>query len=266
MTTTRAAAEPRSPSAALSGRSLYVYGIVDRPSHPALIAAAAGGAGLDVTGAGRVAAVHADIDPDALRVIEPEVREGTRLAELARNHDDVVSALARAGAVLPMRLGTVVADRDLLAGLLADAHACIADALDGVRGCSEWQLRIDPTSCADEDRRVPAQGRPGSGAAYLRARRDERRRVSAADHRLGDALDALDEALSFFSTAVRGALTVHHPASRAYLVPNSVQESFVAAADDGLTRLGQLRCTARLLGPRPAYSFADVRLGSVDSD
>ena len=55
--------------------------------------------------------MHSAIDPDELADLDLDLDEGSRLADLVRRHDEVVMALALAGPVLPMRLGTVLPDR-----------------------------------------------------------------------------------------------------------------------------------------------------------
>src|SRR5436305_328042 len=92
----------------------------------------------------RIAAVHTEMAPGDLSGIDAELVEGSRLAELARRHDAVVTALGCLGAVLPVRLGTLLPERAALATLLQDGHTGLADALDNVRGCAEWQVRVAP--------------------------------------------------------------------------------------------------------------------------
>jgi Gas vesicle synthesis protein GvpL/GvpF len=261
-----ATAEDTAPTA-LSPGCLYIYGIVDRLIHPGLLVGATRGAELHITGAGRVAAVHSAIDPDELAELEPELGEGTRLAELVRRHDEVVMALALGGAVLPVRLGTLLPDRSALSRLLEDGHDMIAEALDRVRGRGEWQLRIT-CSAAEDEPAGPIPAAPsgsGAGTAYLLARREERRRVDQHRERVLAAIDALDDSLSFFADDAAGpgftgsGLSV----SRTYLVSHLLQESFIAAGEDGIAALLKFGCEAKLRGPLPAYSFADIRLGSL---
>lgn len=241
-------------------RYLYLYGIVDRLIHPGLLAGAARGGQLDVTAAGRIAAVHTEIDAGELAELEPDIREGSRLADLARRHDEVVTALALAGPVLPMRLGTVLADRAALGGLLESTHAGLTEALDRLRGRAEWRVRVTGAGNPGDQ---PAES-AASGTAYLFARRAARRR--ADDQRA--AIAALDEALTSLADATAGPrLAAAGPSpARSYLVPGSIQEAFVAVAEEGVARLAEVGGTALLLGPSPAYSFADLQLGRLDDD
>jgi hypothetical protein len=238
---------------------LYLYGIVDRAIHPALIAGAIrDGRTLDTTGAGRVAAVHADIDPDELAGLEPDLTDGSALAALACHHDEVVTALALTGAVLPVRMGTLLPDRDALVALIEDDQAGLADALDRVRGRAEWRARVVATGDA-EDTRGSSVPREDSGTAYLLGRRAERQK--AGERRA--ALAAVDEALAFHADAAAGPLlaSAARATARAFLVGETMQDDFVAAAEDAIPLLARFGCALELRGPLPAYSFADLELG-----
>lgn len=244
-----------------STRCLYVYGLIDRPILPEMLVGATRGSELSTTAVGRVAAVHTEADPHEFDGLAAEVVEGSRLAGLARHHDEVVTALALAGPVLPMRLGTLVPDEESLARLLRNAHAAIADALERVRGRAEWELRV--ARPADGGREPGAAAQPrGSGMAYLQSRRAARDRGAAVDA----AVQALDEALSFWADAAAGSPMAHPPAARVYLVDDSAHPDFAVAGRQGIAELAALGCAAELRGPRPPYSFADVQLGGVDHE
>jgi Gas vesicle synthesis protein GvpL/GvpF len=253
--------QTRAAPLAESTRCLYVYGLIDRVVSAEMLFGATRGTELTTTAVGRVAAVHTDADPREFDGLAAEVREGSRLAELARHHDEVVTALALAGPVLPMRLGTLVPDEQLLARLLEDAHTAIVDGLERVRGRAEWELRV--ARPADGGREPGAAAQPrGSGTAYLQSRRAARDRGAAADA----AVQALDEALSFWADAAAGSPMAHPPVARVYLVGDSAHPDFLAAGRQGIAELAALGCTAELRGPRPAYSFADVQLGGAEDD
>lgn len=240
---------------------LYLYGIVDGLIHRGLLVGAARGGELDITGVGRVAAVHSTVDSHDFRELQPDLEEGTQFAELVRRHDEVITALALAGPVLPARLGTLLCDRETLTRLLEDGHAGLADALDRVRGRAEWRLHVRCASADEADADVAAAR---TGTAYLLARRDARGKTERRRAHLHTAIDSLDEALTVFADEATGLqLSISgSSASRIYLVPESSQQSFVAAVEHGATELGRTGCSVRLIGPLPAYSFADLELGS----
>jgi hypothetical protein len=241
---------------------LYLYGIVDRQIHEGLLVGAARGAELEVTGAGRVAAVHSTVDSRELRDVQPELTEGTPFAELVRRHDEVITALALAGPVLPARFGTLLSDRGALTELLEAGHTSLADALDRVRGHAEWRLAVRCEQSREPA--VDAATAAPSGTAYLHARRAARNQAERHRDVMRTAIESLDEALTFFAdeaTTLRIGSS-GGSASRAYLVPESAQQLFIAAAEQGATELDQVGCIARVIGPMPAYSFADIELGS----
>lgn len=239
---------------------LYLYGIVDRAIDGGLLVGAARGAELELTGVGRVAAVHSTVDSGDFTDLQPGLQEDTPFARLVRRHDEVITALALAGPVLPARLATLLSDRAAVTRLLEEGEAALADALDRVRDRAEWRLDVREQG---GEARADAGIDTSSGTAYLRARRDaraatERRRddVRTAIESLDQVLTSLADQATRLQTSVSGS-----SASRAYLVPASRQQHFVAAAEHGTAELERAGCTARVIGPLPAYSFADIELG-----
>lgn len=241
------------------GECFYLYGMVDGLIHRGLLIGAARGAELDLTVVGRVAAVHSTVDPHDFADLQPELEEGSRFAELVRRHDEVVTALALAGPVLPARLGTLLPNRASITQLLEQGHASLADALDRIRGHAEWRLDVRCTRSAESA--APEQL---SGTAYLQTRRAAREHTEQQRALLRTAIESLDEALTFFADDATGLQLGNSglSARRAYLVPDSVQQSFVAAAEQGTAHLDRNGCSVRVIGPLPAYSFADLQLGS----
>jgi Gas vesicle synthesis protein GvpL/GvpF len=238
---------------------LYLYGMVDGLIDRGLLIGAERGPELDLTCVGRVAAVHSTVDSRDFADLQPELDEGSRFAELVRQHDEVVTALALAGPVLPARLGTLLPSRDAVTRLLEGGHASLADALDRIRGHAEWRLDVQ---CAQSTEVATAE--VASGTAYLQARRAARDNTEKLRAQLRNAIESLDEALTFFADeATRLQIgNTGLSARRAYLVPDSVQQSFVAAVEQGAADLDGNGCSVRVIGPLPAYSFADLELGS----
>lgn len=251
--------------AGLPERCLYVYGLVSASIEPSVLVEAAPGGELESTSVGRVAAVHSWIDPAQLQDIEPDIDEGSRLVDLVRHHDEVVAALASAGPVLPVRLGTLLPDVDSLRHILTGGEDDIVEALERVRDRSEWDLRVSMPQLDAESTETTDHA---SGAAYLLGRRDARRRAAELRHEVAAAITALDACLADFTEAVAGAeMSGSSDAlSRAYLVSDAVQEQFAAAAQEGIAEVERLGCGAVLRGPLPAYSFADVRLEAYHND
>src|SRR5215475_12341801 len=197
---------------------LSVYGVVDRSFPPPGSALSPDPIELELSTGGPVAAVYSWVDPGDFDDLEADVSEGGRLARLARRHDAVVRALATRGAVLPVRLGTLFSDAAALTALLDEtAHDLVAE-LDRVRGCGEWDLRIQ----AHLERASGLASGPTdeSGTAYLMRRRDERQQAASAQAAISTAMSAADEALTSRAESVV-ELVVDSPTmaiSRGYLV------------------------------------------------
>jgi Gas vesicle synthesis protein GvpL/GvpF len=255
----------------LTEQCIYVYGIVDSSVQPGMLIGAARGPELDMTTVGSVAAVHCRIGTSEMTDLEPEIVEGSRFAQLVRRHDEVVTALSLAAPVLPVRFGTLLADRDRVAEALADGERQLSAALDRVRGCAEWQLRVTPPpSDVDDDQAAPITdasaglsdlSRPGT--SYLLGKREARRRAIDRHSQLVDAVYALDTSLSEQAQESGGPALSGASGSRAYLVAHSAQGDFLTACDHAVAALEHLGCTVTLHGPLAAYSFTDVRLGGA---
>jgi hypothetical protein len=252
--------------AALPGECLYIYGILDRGRQVVRVPGLSHAGVLQTTAVGPVAAVHSWIDPSELDDLEADIAEGSRLAALVRHHDDVVKALAATGPVLPVRLGTLVSEHAALVRLLTEGVQSMTDALNTVRGRTEWDLRITaPKLGADgspADLPPDEPSRPGAGTNYLLHRRDSRRKAEQLRAALHAAMTDLDEGLSHVADATAGCrvATGAASASCAYLVHESAVDEFLGIAEQGIAALEEIGCTAVLRGPLPPYSFVDIRL------
>jgi hypothetical protein len=163
-------------------------------------------------------------------------------------HARVVEALSEANeAVLPARFGGVHKDSDALRAAIAERESEFLAALERVRGCVELGVRalVPP----------PERAEASSGAAYMRARLDERRKLE----RLADELDLPLAELAREATRTVGA-TERLLLSAAYLV----QEDRVAGFRELVERLQTAHPELGILctGPWPPYSFATAEGGS----
>jgi hypothetical protein len=251
---------------ALTEQCVYVYGIVDSSIQPGMLIGAARGPELELTSVGAVAAVHCRIDTSEMTDLEPEIVEGSRFAQLVRRHDEVVTALALAGPVLPVRFGTLLADCDRLTEALTDGEQQLSSALDRVRGCAEWQLRVTPPTSEMSDQVHPASNgaaSAGPGTLYLLGKRDARRRAVDRHSQVVEAVRALDAELSERAHECAGPALSGASGKRAYLVGHTEQGDFLTVCGHAAEALERLGCTVTLHGPLAAYSFTDVRLGGA---
>jgi hypothetical protein len=158
-------------------------------------------------------------------------------------HEEVVEALMSRRAVLPMRLGTVLADDAAVRELLRSRREELAASLDRVRGAVELAVR----AAIDVDPAPPGE-RATSGTEYLLERLDARRTTEAAVHRVHDPLAGLARESSL-RIGVRGEGRFQ----AAYLVDRDrvgpFKERVEALERERAAR--SLTCT----GPWPPYSF-----------
>jgi hypothetical protein len=216
---------------------LYVYAFVEAPATMPNVR------GIDSVALDTEAAAGLEVVVSRHETT-PEASDAAIMA-----HAEVVEMLAGANeAVLPARFGGVHADADVLRAAVAERVADLEAGLARVRGCVELGVRALVPS-------LQAVVAP-SGAAYMRARLEQRQEAE----RLADELHAPLAALAREATRTVGA-TQRLLLSAAYLVPKDavaefrrVVERLQAARPD----LG-LVCT----GPWPAYSFATAEGGSA---
>jgi hypothetical protein len=215
---------------------LYVYAFTEAPASLADVTGI-DQAPLETHAAGSLEAVVSRHDTT------PSASEEAIVA-----HARVVEALAEANeSALPARFGGVHKDPDALRAAIAERESELLAALERVRGCVELGVR----ALAPPPERTEAS----SGAAYMRARLDERRKLEG----LADELDLPLAELAREATRTVGA-TERLLLSAAYLVPEDgvaefreLVERLQAAHPD----LGVI-CT----GPWPPYSFATAEGGS----
>jgi hypothetical protein len=190
------------------------------------------------------------------------------LESTARAHHRVIDALANQVQLVPLRLATVYREDGNVQAMLAEHAPRLRAALRRTASRAEWGVKAyadQPAAARAEsshtDSRQPA---PGSGAAYLRRRRDE----LAASQK--DRQEALVSAQQVHAALARIAADarLHPPQSpeltgstsamllnAAYLIDDEHAAGFRKAVDDLGNRLS-LRL--ELTGPWPPYSFADA--------
>jgi hypothetical protein len=188
------------------------------------------------------------------------------LAAKARAHDAVITAIARFGPVIPVRMATLYLDDERVRRLLSDKHDDFVAALHRLSGREELGVKAyaDPKGLMAQDSRIEGKsGGERSGTAYLLRRRRELQSQEEA-YRL-----ATEEAEHIHSALMTYAVTGKRkpPPDRSlsgrdawivlngtYLVDQDVDELFretVAALDRSTARI-----TLEITGPWPPYSFA----------
>ncbi|MEV6390562.1 GvpL/GvpF family gas vesicle protein [Nocardia xishanensis] len=191
----------------------------------------------------------------------------TWLEATARAHDAVVSALARQGTAVPLRLAIVFRDDDRVRGMLEERRAAFESALALVRGRTEWGVKAYgdraalTAAVAEADLAKSARG--GAGTAYLLRRRAQLSAQETVERDAAERADRIHELLVRQAAAGRRQ-PVTDPVlngrrdwmvlNGTYLVDDDRADEFASAVKDLENRFAGIRL--ELTGPWPPYSFA----------
>jgi hypothetical protein len=263
----------------MTERGVWAYAVTQEPSVAGQLVGVTGVATepvRTVEAGGLVAVVGAvdltDFGEEALR---RNLEDLTWLEATARRHHAVIDAVARSGAVAPLRLATVYRDDQRVAAMLAERRADFTAALSRVRGRTEWGVKIFARSGAGpgaepgEDSTGGGSGEGGGtgrpGTAYLLRRKA---RLSAQREAQRETVNQAEEVHAVLTGLVEAAH--RHPPQNpqlsgeraqmvlnaAYLVDAARDDAFATAVSDLGGRHPDLRVD--LTGPWPPYSFADA--------
>ncbi len=211
--------------------SLLLYAVTDAERLPAETPPGVGGATVGHIARGGLVAVVSEHDRP------PELDE-----ESLWMFERVIEIHMTAGAVLPVRYGTLLADASAAELMLGRRGPELAQKLGRIRGAVELSVRgIWP-----QDSEPPSSG--VTGTDYMRARLEPQRRAGELAARLHAGLDG--HARESRQHLLRRASI---PVTAAFLVDREREQDFldgVRALDAQLEDV-DLVCT----GPWPAYSF-----------
>jgi gas vesicle protein GvpL/GvpF len=224
-----------------------------------------------VTGSGLTAVVGTvGLDEFGEEALRQNLEDLDWLAATARAHDAVISAFARDGAVVPLRMATVYLDDSRVRELLEARHDDFVAALDRVTAREELGVKAfaDPKVLTGENESSNRPGEKLSGTAYLMRRRralasqDDAFRIAAAHAErihaglLEHAVDGKRKPASDRRLSGRDEWTV---LNGTYLVQQDQVDAFRAAVAtiDRNTPGIELEIT----GPWPPYSFAGDVVG-----
>jgi len=205
-----------------------------------------------------------DLDEFGEEGLHRNLEDLTWLEAVARGHDDVVQAVARNGAVAPMRLATIFTSEDGVRSRLDELYEALTSALDRVEGRHEWSVKIYAPERAAESSAAPSTA-PSSGADYLRRKKSQTLEKQTAEDEALRVADTVHDTLAAQCVASRRLrpqdprLTGHEGTmtlNGAYLVDDDLAGSFTEVA----TRLAEENPQSRLevQGPWPPYSFATL--------
>jgi Gas vesicle synthesis protein GvpL/GvpF len=189
------------------------------------------------------------------------------LERTARAHEAVIAAAFERSAVVPLRLCTLFAGAEGARRMLAEQHDELAGALDALSGREEWSVKliVDPDALAAglrEPGEEPTE--PGTGAAYLLLRREERRlREAVADRAAGLAEDiharlqerAVDARVRPAQNRELAGYEGEMVLNGAYLVERDQADGLRALVAELEERHRPVGARIELGGPFPPYSF-----------
>jgi Gas vesicle synthesis protein GvpL/GvpF len=268
---------PTETAAAVTSQTgTWLYGVTDSPAAIRRDSfdhlTGVGGGKLHLVAAGGLTAVAetvslAEFGETALR---RNLEDLTWLEATARAHHRVIDALASQVQLVPLRLATVYREDGSVQAMLAEHGPRLRAVLSRTASRAEWGVKAyaaqQPPAARAEDRADSRQAAPtaGSGAAYLRRRRDE---LTASQQRRQDAMVSAQHVHAALVRLAADA-RLHPPQSpeltgsnsamilnAAYLIDDQRAAGFRQAVDDLRRRL-PLRL--ELTGPWPPYSFADA--------
>jgi hypothetical protein len=191
----------------------------------------------------------------------------------ARAHAHVLAVMAETGAVLPMRFGAVMAEGEaIVAELLGPHHDRFAASLARLHG--HQQFTIKGKYVADAALREILAAEPEAmRLRELLAGRDisiyqrESMRLGelvarALDRKRAADLQTMAHLVAPYATAIvpRSPSAADGAVDAAFLVRRPQRPAFEQAAED-LARRWRDRIRLRMLGPLPAYDFAETLPG-----
>jgi hypothetical protein len=187
------------------------------------------------------------------------------LAAAAHAHDEVLARVAAQAPVVPLRLGTVLADDGVVADLLAANGEVLEAELDRFDGHAEWAVVVRIPDREPDDALPDTE--TDSGGDYLRRRQAA---LSAREGRWEARTRLADEVHERLSTFAVAADTVERrpleqvpPALHGvYLLTWDRIGPFEDAVDEA--RAAHPEAIIEATGPWPAYHFTSVDLALGD--
>ena len=255
----------------MSATATYIYCLIESGRRPS-----AGGArrprGLPFASAPELLEIGARLWAVAAQVplseygagqLEDRLRDIEWVAEIAVAHEAVVErfAAAKGAAVVPMKLFTMFSGPARARAELSRRRGAIDAVLKRIRGCREWGIRVTRSGADRPPREKTAA--PASGTAFLTAKKQAR---DAARDRQRRASAAAEAAFASLARLARDAHRHEAPAGAttpplvdaAFLVTDSRQARFKAAARRAAKICRDADAALVLTGPWPAYNFVQA--------
>jgi Gas vesicle synthesis protein GvpL/GvpF len=247
---------------------VYLYAVGDASLHDAAepgTMTGVDGAPVRTIRAGGLAAAVSSVDRArfstvSLRRTPEDLRQ---LEDIAQAHHDVVDALARAVALVPMPLATLHANDDNVQAILTEKAAEFSTALARIRGRTEWGVKAFAVEPSQAPEATVASG-AGPGTSYLPRNRAERTPAVLRYQQAVDAAEELHREITRLAVASRRYPPQDPPLSgrreemmlnTAYLVTESAAARLRRLVNEEW-HAPSLRL--ELTGPSAAHSFATL--------
>lgn len=249
------------PGAAAETEGCYVFAIVHAEGPALELSRGLEGAGrVEELVEGPLSALVCPVEVGLFEGLsDEEIGPESRLARLARDHDQLVCEVFSRRSVLPLRFGTVLSSKQDVTGVLARGRDRFLSELERVRARAEWICVVgaDPVS-------LPAS-RPGAGpeapphgADYLAAREARLEEREAGVERVDGLARRLQAALERHAEAALSLPAGEFGSRIAYLVAEERQPAFHDAVQDVAASASE--GLVELRGPLPPYHFVRLEL------
>lgn len=243
----------------------YLYCVVKSTRRPSLTGVPPGLPGATTPELHEAAAslwvVTSDVPLDVYgpAQLEPRLRDLDWVARAALAHEAVVEHFSRArgAVVVPAKLFTMFSSAKKAVADVARRRTTIERVMKRIAGCEEWGVRVTRTTRVA----TPSAERPGSGVAFLAARKAARDAVVTAR---AQALAAASDAYLRLGRHAREATqrerrqepgTNPPVLEAAFLVESAARARFKAEARRQARACAGVGADLALSGPWPAYNF-----------
>ncbi|MEM0986762.1 MAG: GvpL/GvpF family gas vesicle protein [Pseudomonadota bacterium] len=190
-----------------------------------------------------------------------------RVESIALGHNRLLTILAEAVDVAPVRLGAVYGSRKAAETMLSQSEAAILARLDAVTGAVEYSAVLRALQTPASPKPAPSAptatpGEAGSGRAYLRAKGQRKRQVRDRKAAIETALERVAERLA---PSARRLKAVTQPklgpdgplCEFAILQDRTLPDAFLEAIADAKSLAEAAGLQLTVSGPWPPYAFVE---------
>jgi hypothetical protein len=251
----------------MAEKALYLYAVTRGPGPALTEVEGHGGRPVHGVQVRHLTAVVSEVDLSEFgeEALRRNLEDLGWLEKVARRHDEVVHAIAQSAAVAPFRLATICLDAAAVRQRLERLYDQFSAALQRVEGRQEWSVKLVSLPQQETVSTLDALPGSGSGAAYLKRKKEINERRAQQESAALDAADRVYDELAGYAVAGRRLepqdprLSGHQGSmvlNAAFLVDAAGAVEFTAAAERLAEQL--LPDSLSVAGPWPPYSFATL--------